>query len=116
MYGSETWPMKVGDMQRLERTERMMVRWMCGVRLKNRISSEELNKRVGIESVAVIVRRGRMGWFGHLKRKDKHDWVSACRDFEVAGQKKKGRGRKTWGECVRNDLRSQGLKASWAQD
>ena len=116
VYGSETWPMKVGDMQRLERTERMMVRWMCGVRLKNRISSEELNKRVGIESVAVIVRRGRMGWFGHLERKDKHDWVSACRDFEVAGQKKKGRGRKTWGECVRCDLRSQGLKASWAQD
>ena len=67
VYGSETWPMKVGDMQRLERTERMMVRWMCGVRLKNRISSEELNKRVGIESVAVIVRRGRMGWFGHLE-------------------------------------------------
>ena len=116
VYGSETWPMKVGDMQRLERTERMMVRWMCGVRLKNRISSEELNKRVGIESVAVIVRRGRMGWFGHLERKDKRDWVSACRDFEVAGQKKKGRGRKTWGECVRYDLRSQGLKASWAQD
>ena len=86
------------------------------MRLKNRISSEELNKRVGIESVAVIVRRGRMGWFGHLERKDKHDWVSACRDFEVAGQKKKGRGRKTWGECVRYDLRSQGLKASWAQD
>ena len=64
-------------MQRLERTERMMVRWMCGVRLKNRISSEELNKRVGIESVAMIVRRGRMGWFGHLELKDKHDWVSA---------------------------------------
>ena len=41
VYGSETWPMKVEDVQRLERTERMMVRWMCGVRLKKRISSEE---------------------------------------------------------------------------
>jgi hypothetical protein len=29
--GSETWPMKVEDMQRLERTEKMMIRWMCGV-------------------------------------------------------------------------------------
>ena len=26
MYGSETWPMNAEDMQRLERTERMMVR------------------------------------------------------------------------------------------
>jgi hypothetical protein len=37
VYGSETWPMKKEDMQRLERTERMMVRWMCGVSLKNRM-------------------------------------------------------------------------------
>ena len=43
VYGSDIWPMKVEDMQSLERTERMMVAWMCGVCLKNRISSEELN-------------------------------------------------------------------------
>ena len=116
VYGSETWPLKVEDMQRLERTERMMVRWMCGVSLKNRISSEELNRRLGIESVAVIVKRGRLGWFGHLEPKDTSEWVSACRNFEVAGEKIKGRGRKTWGECVRHDLRSGGLKEAWAQD
>ena len=33
VYGSETWPMKVEDMQRLQRAERMMVRWMsCHVK------------------------------------------------------------------------------------
>ena len=30
VYGSETWPMKEDDMQRLERTENSMVRWMSG--------------------------------------------------------------------------------------
>ena len=35
VYGSETWAMKAEDMQRLERTERMMIRWMCGVRLSD---------------------------------------------------------------------------------
>jgi hypothetical protein len=48
LYGSETWPMKMEDLRRLERTEHMMVRWMCGVSLKNRIESEELNKRLGV--------------------------------------------------------------------
>ena len=67
LYGSETWPMKVEDVQRLERTERMMVRWMCGVRLKNRISSEELNGRLGIVKIMEIVRQGRLRWFGHLE-------------------------------------------------
>ena len=40
VYGSETWPMEAEDMQCLERTERMMVRLMCGASLKSRISSE----------------------------------------------------------------------------
>ena len=42
VYGSETWPVKVEDMQHLERTERMMVSWMCGVSLKSRMSSKKL--------------------------------------------------------------------------
>jgi hypothetical protein len=33
LYGSETWPVKVEDIRRLERTERAMMRRMCGVRL-----------------------------------------------------------------------------------
>jgi len=36
--------------------------------------------------------------------------------FEVAGPKGRGRSRKTWGECVRQDLQSLNLKAEWAQD
>ena len=43
LYGSETWAMKVDDMQRLERIERLMLRWMCSVSLKDRIPSQELN-------------------------------------------------------------------------
>ena len=51
IYGSETWPMKVEDMHRLERAERMMVRHMCGVSLKDRKSSNELRQRLEIEMV-----------------------------------------------------------------
>ena len=57
IYGSETWPVKVEDMQRLDRAERMMVRHMCGVTLKARKSSEELRQRLGIERVTEVVRR-----------------------------------------------------------
>ena len=51
MLGSETWPMKVDDMQRLERTANSMVRWMSGVSLKDKRSSEELRSGLGIVSV-----------------------------------------------------------------
>ena len=35
-YGTETWTMKKANLHSLERTERMMVRWMCRVSLKDR--------------------------------------------------------------------------------
>ena len=66
----ENWPMKAEDMQRLERTERMMVRLMCGASLKSRLSSKDWNKRLIVEAVTDVVRQGRLRWFGHLERKD----------------------------------------------
>ena len=42
IYRSETWAMKVEDMQRLERTEKMMIKWLCGATLQDGKTSEEL--------------------------------------------------------------------------
>ena len=46
-YGTETWAMKKANLQSLERTEWMMVRWMCGVSLKDRKCSVDLYRSVG---------------------------------------------------------------------
>ena len=88
--------MKAEDMQRLERTERMMIRWMCSVKLSDRKANAELL------SVLDVVRRGRLRWFGHVERKQPDDEVSACRHTVVESVKGRGRGRprKTWRECV----------------
>ena len=72
----------------------MMVAWMCGVCRKSRISSEELNARLRMEAISKIVRCGRLRWYGHLERKSSDDWVSACRGYEVVGQKSRGRSRR----------------------
>lgn len=36
MFGSETWVIKVDDLQCLERMEKMGIRWMCDMTLKDR--------------------------------------------------------------------------------
>ena len=102
LYDSETLAMKAEDMQRLERTERTMIRRMCSAKLNDRMASAELLSRLDIESVSDVVRRGRLIWFGHVERKEPHDWVSACRQIVVESVKDIGRGRprKTWRECV----------------
>ena len=84
-YGTETWSMKKVNLQSLERTEGMMVRWMCRVSLKDRKCIVDLYNLLGVQSVDEVVRRGRWRWFGHVERKSEDDWVSACRNVVVAG-------------------------------
>src|SRR5437867_3725744 len=116
VYGSETWAMKVVDMQRLLRTENNMVRWMSGVTLKDRRMCKELRQGLGIESVDRVVSRGRLRRYGHMERKNADDWVSKCRKLEVVGGIRKGRGKKTWIKCVTTDMKKIGLRKEDAQN
>src|ERR1700759_5347150 len=103
-------------MQRLKRTERMMVRWMCGVTLKDRKSSQEVLDRMDIVDISDRVRRGRLRWFGLMERKSVDDWVSRCKGLRVEGDRNRGGCRKTWTGCVEEDLRKVNLKRVDAQD
>jgi hypothetical protein len=114
-YGTETWAMKAENLQSLGRAERMMVRWMCGVTLKDRKRSEDLYSLLGVQSVAEVVRRGRLRWFGHVEPKSADDWVSACREVVVTGVRGAGRDRKTWRECVKDDSGQLGLDLEWVR-
>ena len=67
---------KKANLQSLERTERMMVRWMCEVSLKLRKQCGFVQS-FGVQSVAEVVRRGRLRWFGHVERK------IGCRPVEM---------------------------------
>ena len=46
-FGTETWAMKEASLHSLERTERMMVRWMCGVSLRDRKRSVDFVQSFG---------------------------------------------------------------------
>ena len=50
------------------------------------------------------------------RAKDADDWVSTCRKMIVAGERGGGRGRKTWKECVVDDMRKLKLNPEDAQD
>ena len=113
---SATWAMKIEDEQRLERAENAMIRWMCGVTLKDKCAMNELRERLGIVGVMDVVRKGRLAWFGHLERRDTSDCVSGCREMEVAGSRGKGRPVKTWQDYINADMARFGLRREMAQD
>ena len=116
IYGSETRAMKVDQEARFERTEMRMVRWMCGVSLKEKRRSADLRASMGLDAVGVVVRGNRLRWLGHVLRKDPNDWVRKCMYLEVDGKRPRGRPEKTWRDVVEKDMKVRGLRKEDAAD
>ena len=62
-----------------------MVRWICGVRLEQRIRTQEFHEKLGIISVTEEIRWRRLRYFGHLQRRDKNEWPRRVNDYVVPG-------------------------------
>ena len=70
LHGSETSPVRKENVVALQPAEIIMVRWMCGMKLKNRFPSKELRKRLGTDDIALVLQQNRLHWYGHVLRKD----------------------------------------------
>jgi len=62
-----------------------------------------------------MIKKSRLRWFGHAERKDDNDWVKYCISWEVEGIRQRGRPKKTWWHCAKNDMESLGLSQKDAQ-
>ena len=63
-----------------------------------------------------VMRRDRLRCFGHVERKEVDDWVSACRNLEVAGNRGRGRPRMTWRARLDGDMKDTELRPGMAMD
>ena len=75
LHGSETWPVRKENVVALQRAEMRTVRWMCGIKLKDRLPSNELRDSIGIDDTALVLQQNRLRSYGHVLRKDDDDWV-----------------------------------------
>ena len=107
LHGSETWAPTATDLQRLRRTDRAMVRWICGVRLRDEIPSAALLAKLELEEISSVLRSRRLRWHGHVARAS--DGIHAVTELVIPGVRGRGRPRKTWGECVKRDILESGL-------
>ena len=103
LHGSETWPVRKENVVALQRAEMRMVRWMCGIKLKDRLPSKQLRERLGVDDIALILQQNRLRWYGHVLRKVDDDWVKKCMKYEDEGSRQRGRPKRTWKEVVRED-------------
>jgi len=79
----------------LQRAEMRMVRWMCNVKVRDRVPSKELRERLGIDNMILILQQNRLRWYRHVLRKEDTDWVKKCMEYEVEGSRPRGRPKRT---------------------
>jgi len=69
LHRSDTWPVRKENEVALQQAEMIIVRWMCNVKIKDRLPSKELRERLGIDGIILILQQNRLRWYGHVLRK-----------------------------------------------
>ena len=111
LYGSETWCLKENEKAILRRTERAMVRAMCGQKVVDRKTTEEQMDMLGLkETIDRLATVNGVRWYGHVLRRDDDSVLRFALNLEVSGKRKRGRPKKTWKKQVEEETEKIGLK------
>ncbi|XP_063727219.1 uncharacterized protein LOC134854790 [Symsagittifera roscoffensis] len=97
LHGSETWAPNALDLQRLRRNDRSMIRWICGTKLDDDISTAVLHQKLGVVDITSVLRTRRLRWFVHVQRAS--SCINSVTRMKIPGRRGRGRPRKTWSEC-----------------
>jgi len=69
LHGSETWPVRKENELAHQQAETRMVRWMCDVKVKDRVPSKGLRGRLGLDDIISVLQRNRFRWYGYVLQK-----------------------------------------------
>ena len=111
LYGSETWCLRKNEMAMLRRTEKAMMRAMCGIEIIEKRRSQELLSLLGLkDTFDGLARTSGVRCYGHVLRKDHGDVLRRALYFEVAVRRGRGRPNMTWKRQVAKHINQIGLK------
>lgn len=116
LYGSETWCLTEKELGILRRTERAMIRAMCGVKLMDRRSTKDLMALLGLNAIERVAKASAVRWYGHVLRREEDNILRKMLNFELDGVRKRGRPKCTWKRKVEEDVRKINLKMEDASD
>ena len=104
LCGGEAWYLKESEVGTLQRTERSMVRAMCGVQLKDRRRFIDLMLMLGLnDTIDQLAMANSVRWYGHVLRREDGHVLRRALDFEVEGQRRKGWSKRTWKKQVEEE-------------
>ncbi|KAK6764896.1 hypothetical protein RB195_025003 [Necator americanus] len=131
VYASETWAAPSTVMERLDCTERKLLRWLLGYFWPQVCHNEDLYAEIDVEyqrmtreryqhpaSPSKVAKVNRLRFFGHILRRTADRLVQrVLRSLSGSSWKKPpGRKRKFWTEVMKEDLRTLGTDGQFRRD
>jgi len=83
LHGCDTWPVRKENEVAVQQAEMRKVRWMCGIKLKDRVPSKELRERLGLDDIILVLQENNLRWYGHVLQKEENYWVKKYMEYEV---------------------------------
>ena len=126
LHASETWPLTKTNLQRLQRSDRAMIRQICSIKPENvaRVRSSELLAKLQLEDLDLILRERRLRWFvclflllyvpvwacgafewcnQHVERSS--GAIRTAYDMQIDCKQGAGRPKQTWKKLIEKDCR-----------
>lgn len=83
----------------------------CGVTIMDRITNEEIRRRMDIEKDAIhYIEEKRLIWYGHVRRMGRDRWIGKITDWSPIGRRRRGRPRRSWRDEVDEAMENRGLE------
>ena len=103
MYGSESWTLSRGLINKLNAAEMWFYRRMLRISWTNRITNEEVLRRIGMQRTLVKeIRKRQLNFLGHILRKEKIEHL--CLTGKIEGRRARGRQRKKYLDSILEDI------------
>ena len=89
---------------------------MLGLSRNDRVRDEEIRKRLGTTEMGKWCRQARLRWYSDVKRRE-DDYVGRrVMEMRMPGQRKRGRPKRRWLDCIKEDMEAVGASPEDTQD
>ena len=86
LYGAETWATTRGQEAGLEVNEMRMLRWVCGVTMRDKIRNEHIRGTTRVVQASKKITEKRLKWYGHVGRMKEEHIVRTMLDVDIPGK------------------------------